>query len=186
MQVVRHLRAAGVENTFGLVDRDTKQSTANGIVTMGGAERYAVENFLLDPLLVALLIVRGKLNCSVSRPSLGLSESGTWGNIDFTDSAALQRLADAVLGAVGPPPEAPDVTLIDVHLHGGSSLHLPNWFLQEQGHSWANRLFARLPCLKGEGRDADSLMLKVIDHVVSELPDMVSAVFFASIRTLYE
>ena len=102
-EVVRGLRGAGVTNAFGLVDRDTNPSTGDGLTIIGGLERYAVENFLLDPLLVALLVVVQRLSGAVSRSTLGLSEVGAWGGIDFDDDQALQQLADSVLTAVGPP-----------------------------------------------------------------------------------
>lgn len=184
-EVVRGLRSAGVVNAFGLVDRDASVSNADGLVTIGGNERYAVENFLLDPLLIALLIVVQQPNCAVSRSSLGLSEGRTWGGLDFDDQEALQRLADAVLATVGIPLATSCETLMDIRLQGGTLLRLPSLFLEEQGHSWANRLFGALPCLNSIGRDADVLMLKVIQHVVGEKPGVVSANFFSSLLPLY-
>ena len=61
---VRILREAGADSIYGLLDRDrgNEPSEDCSVLILGAEGRYTLENYLLDPLLLAALAVRRARN----------------------------------------------------------------------------------------------------------------------------
>jgi AAA domain, putative AbiEii toxin, Type IV TA system len=174
--IVKDLRDAGLTSAFGLRDADGVgiSSNTDGVLLLGSARRYAIENFLLDPLLIAALLNLRKFHDHVTPESMGLSGTGFLGGIENLVASELQSSADAVLGRVGPPLGCTDLTCTDVELLSGNILSLPNWFLAERGHDWAERLVDRIPQLKKDYRSEQLLMINVLDLIVERQPLLIS------------
>ncbi len=184
-EVVTGLRKAGLSTAFGLRDADSVGGTSGveGVLLLGAASRYAIENFLLDPLLVAAFLNLRKFHDHVTPESMGLSGVGFLGGIEDMLPSQLQSSADAILLRVGPPSASADVTLTEVELLSGSVMSLPNWFLAERGHDWAKRLMDRIPQLK-EYRNEHLLMSAILNLVVDREPLLISKCLADTIRTL--
>jgi energy-coupling factor transporter ATP-binding protein EcfA2 len=54
VQVVRKLRDAGAVVVSGIIDRDSGNDPANGVIIL---DRYSVENYIYDPLVVACVLL---------------------------------------------------------------------------------------------------------------------------------
>jgi AAA domain, putative AbiEii toxin, Type IV TA system len=174
-EVVKGLRNAGLTSAFGLRDADAVgiASNSDGVLLLGSASRYAIENFILDPLLIAALLNLRKFHDHVTPEGMGLSGTGFLGGIENLITSELQSAADAVLYRVGPPSESPDLNRTDVELLSGSVLSLPNWFMAERGHDWAERVRERIPQLKSCGSE-QLLMVNILDLIVEREPRLIS------------
>lgn len=60
IDVVNNLYSNGNEQIYGIIDWDLNNSPTNRVLVLGHGERYAIENFLLDPLLMGILMIREK------------------------------------------------------------------------------------------------------------------------------
>jgi AAA domain, putative AbiEii toxin, Type IV TA system len=178
-EVVGSLRKSGVTNVNGLVDRDNDSADSDDVKFVGGVERYSIENFLLDPLLVALLAIRERFTGKLSRDALGISLNGTYGDLDLTDAAAIQIIVNQVLVLAGVAVE----DSAQVCLHGGTTIILPMSFLNVRGHDWYTALIEAVPEFK-RFRSEHELMLTIIDKVIADNPGVVSAALTSSFGNL--
>lgn len=69
-------------------------------------------------------------------------------------------------------------------LLGGQEVLLPKWFLEERGHDWYQRLVSTLPCLRGVGRDEAGVMLKIVQMVIADEPQLLVADAAETLRLL--
>jgi hypothetical protein len=56
-KIQKSCNEANIHNVFGIIDGDNKAKSNGNLIVLGEGERYAIENFILDPLLVGLLLV---------------------------------------------------------------------------------------------------------------------------------
>ena len=57
-EIVNKLGDIGFKEFYGIIDRDKKSKSNGNILVLGEGERYAIENFILDPLSIGLLLIR--------------------------------------------------------------------------------------------------------------------------------
>jgi AAA domain, putative AbiEii toxin, Type IV TA system len=191
-EVIKRLRSAGMTNAYGLCDGDNSVGKLpEGILSLGGSARYSIENFLLDPLLVAATIMLQSLDCvNLSEADMGLSKGGIMGGLETMNPQLLQSAADAVLRVVGAPSNQPGVTDPAPHkLVCGETLLLPGWFLREPGHQWYGRLSKSVPALHSLVKEntknrEHALMLAIIRLVVRKVPGLVSGDLLSTLNAL--
>jgi predicted ATPase len=187
--VVKALTDAGMPNVRGLVDSDGigNATSESGIVRLTDGERYSIENVLLDPLLIGVLIIRERLDCAgLSRASFGLSEQETWGGLDSSNSTQLQGIVDKVLGVLGlPEGTRSDGTKKKVTLLNETAIEIPTWFLEVRGHDWSKHLLTKLQCLN-KWKSESGLMSAIARTVVADAPELLPKAVLDSIQSLCE
>jgi hypothetical protein len=147
---------------FGLVDWDGKRKPTARILVFGEGERYAIENAILDPLMVGAYLIMKHV------PIEGLSiEAHQLGDLD---DVGKQALADAVQGAT---PHNGNTTSerIQVSYVGGFQLDVRKAYLERNGHDLEQALrtaFAPLEITAQGG--AGRLMKMVVRQVIPRLP----------------
>ena len=133
----------------GVIDFDNYNISTDRVFVLGEGRRYAVENYLLDPLFVVLALVRaGKVS---------FAEFGLVGSLSmYTDASELsegdcQVLVDGFFSKVG-------IVLTDmqaVELENGYKLLYPSEFLRLKGHDYEALIRIKIPQLgavvKGQG-----------------------------------
>jgi predicted ATPase len=185
--IVASLREAGIPNVKGLIDSDEIGGLAEdkGVVRLTAGERHSIENVILDPLLIGILIIRERLDCAgLSRQAFGLSDQLVLGGLDISDSAALQKIVDLVLETVGVPDDVADGgKRRKVILLNESTIELPEWFLAVRGHCWSKHLLAKLNCLK-QWRTEAGLTNAVARIVIADVPELLTKEALISIQHL--
>ena len=158
--LVKQMKEAGNRSVRGLVDWDNDPSNVSdeGIYVLGEGTHYTIENILLDPLLVAgLLIYRGKL------PGYDLSVA----SLQSMPSAQLQELADAVCPDFGGDPTA----TYNAEYFGGMSVTLPEAVRSMNGHELEEMWFQSLPALREfSGKGRGRLGLHIAKFVIGNVP----------------
>jgi predicted ATPase len=163
IDIVKKLTAAGAEPVYGIIDHDlaNKPGTIKFIEVLGDGKRYAIENYLLDPIFVALALI--KIN------KMRFADFGIYGEQSYVrglslTEAEVQAIVDHVLGKLaltgGPTTQA--------RLINGYTITYPNAFLYFHGHKYETNLVREFPQLlalsKGHGDDAlKKEMLPVIN-----------------------
>jgi ABC-type Mn2+/Zn2+ transport system ATPase subunit len=165
-RIVDSLVKHGNESVFGLIDWDKKNQPKDRIVVLAHEKRYAIENCLLDPLLVAALVV---LECPKFHAEIGLKELGNRTNFYNMTAEHYQTFVNNVQTKVLGSNSQPDSIL--VKYKGGFSLNISQEYLQSQGHNLEEKVKTAYPCLKRFNNTG--LMLHVAEVILSECPNFI-------------
>ncbi|WAC90693.1 ATP-binding protein [Mycobacterium sp. Aquia_213] len=176
-EMVERLRSNGVK-IFGIVDRDaggSEQDLPEGVVF--APHRYALENIILDPVAVGLLLVREQI----------ASASEIFGSdIPYfkSDPAHAQRACDYVSQKAYEQIPYIRQKLLDptasrtVTYEGGASVAVPCFVLDQKGHDWEEWLLTAFPGLR---RFKTKLKHAVIDHIYVDMPEWIPS----DVRSLF-
>jgi len=179
--VVNQLVAGGNRTTLGVIDWDLSNSKSGAVFVLGEGERYSIENFLLDPTLLALLLLREKF---LPPERLGLPQNHRYTDMMALTQNSFQGLVDHVVADVIAAGALP-VTgpAIDLEYVGGLKLSAPEWFLRMQGHSLEQCFKQAYPQLQRYRNEPD-LKAAIITKVVDDFPQLIPATIVSLFRSL--
>ncbi|MFC4929227.1 AAA family ATPase [Massilia sp. GCM10023247] len=165
--IVEKLRASGSDLVFGVIDFDCSNRSTDAVFVLGDGARYAIENYLLDPLFVALTLIRYGRK--------GFNDFGVIGKGAYTDAGNLsqlecQTIIDNFVSLLG----APSDEILKVSLENGFAINYPKSILLLQGHEYEAKVrsaFVELNSIsKGQG---DSALKLGVLQVVGEFPQFL-------------
>lgn len=175
-QTVERLAELGNSSIFGIVDWDGEAVTTDRIKVVAGGERNGIENVLLDPLLVALLLMKER------RLPDGLQDIDRFAGAPSLSPLELQRLIDAIQLVLFP--DATD--RVEVTYIGGAKGYVFKEYLEADDHGLEEALCTKFDGLKQwhpRGKGRGTLVKTVVEHVLSEhtcfCPVALPAVFEA-------
>ncbi|WP_292419315.1 AAA family ATPase [Mesorhizobium sp.] len=171
---VERLAELGNSSIFGIIDWDGGAVSTDRIKVVAGGERNGIENVLLDPLLVALLLMKER------RLPDGLHDIDRFTGAQSLALLDLQRLIDAI--QIPLFPEA--LERVEVEYTGGAKCYVLRAYLEADDHTLEAALAEKFPTLnKWKSRGRGELVKAMIEHVLSEhthfCPMGLSAVFEA-------
>jgi predicted ATPase len=165
INLVTALRAKGNTAVLGVVDRDNRRGAPEHIDFM--AERYSIENFLLDPLLLGAFLIRERVRSS---DQLGLPAGVRHFEITETNS---QALIDAVEDAIWSGSNGDEPSQLtgrgQVSYAGGFEAHVSERHFSTPGHS----LEAHIKDIFKELNAYRDLQLEVCKTIVVDSPQLV-------------
>ena len=153
--LVTSLRESG-NGVLGILDRDDRGGAPEGIAFTG--RRYSIENLILDPVAVAILLLR---DGTVPATDM-VGEDITHFRLGQTHA---QAAADYVTSRTKEPGD--DETLVTVAYLGGGSVAVPRFVFDMKGHDWEKRLMDEFLPLRKYGK---YLMLNVVQRVIRDCP----------------
>ncbi|MCA0405310.1 MAG: ATP-binding protein [Proteobacteria bacterium] len=173
-QTVQRLAELGNSSIFGIVDWDGEAISTDRIKVVAGGERNGIENVMLDPLLVALLLMKER------RLPEELKDISRFAGAPSLRPHELQRLIDAIQLVVFP--DATD--RVEVSYLCGAKGNVFREYLEADDHALEAALAEKFPALnKWKKRGRGELVKAVIEHVLSEhmhfCPAALPAVFEA-------
>lgn len=168
----------GNESVFGLIDWDKKNQPKNRIVVLAHNRRYAIENCLLDPLLVA---ATGIHESKEFRAEIGLKESECYTNLHNMTAERYQTFVDYVQTKVLGIKQETD--LVSVKYRGGFSLDISQEYLQFQGHDLEYKVKTAFPFFK-RFNNTGSLLSHITDIILSDYPDFIPMELEECLNTL--
>lgn len=179
--VVNRLYGGGNQTVYGIIDWDLTHTGNERVKVLGRDLRYSIENYILDPILVAAFLLREKF---VARSDLAMSDSSTYLDLARSSNPELQKIAQFVLDKLKPHVATPlDGTQVSCSLFGGGQIELPVWFLRAQGHQLEAALKSAFPPL-GRFTKENELKKAVVTKVVDDLPGLISIDFVALFRSI--
>lgn len=177
-EITALMRGYGNNFIWGIIDWDRKSEMpeCKFVSILGWEQRYSIENYLFDPLLVAALLLREKY---ISREELGLSADETYINFKNFGSEKLQVIADIILEKLHPSLTDKEALAIDgfaeVTLLNNLKINLPNWFLLHQGHKLEEAYIKSFDELKTSKKNKEELLkLEIINKVIDDIPELIS------------
>jgi len=141
---VNKLQESGlVRIVQGLIDADSGNIVSDGVYKI---DRYSIENYLIDPILVYAALIDKEKNQLIDGLKLSVGEEY---KLKSLPNETLQKVADSIISMVEPElhkyfPEF-DVTReterIEVEFIGGAKLLYPKWLLNRRGKTILNEIY---------------------------------------------
>lgn len=161
VDLVRQLRDRGNVAVWGLVDRDAQVSEPHEYVFFDKT-RYSIENVILDPLSIGLLLLQ-EMNPVIAGQMSPVDYLG------FDISSHGQQLVDVVVAVVAKPDD--DLTSVSVPYGDGVVLHVPFFWINMRGHDLEeDRILAAFPPLR---EHRSRLMDRIVDRVWGARPGCI-------------
>ena len=167
INIVDKLRIAGNDLVWGIIDSDEGKVSRDTILVLGAGRRYAIENYLLDPLYVVLALIRyGK----ATYLDFGVSTQISYPDAAYLTESECQILIDNFLTAL-------EITLNDlvpVTLENGYQLNYPQAFLLHHGHNYETLVKSKFTELGAISRGQGDSALKIgLAEVIAEFPQFL-------------
>ena len=156
--IVSELRKGGNRSVRGVIDWDGVNTSADGVHVVGEGTHYAIENILLDPLLVAALLIIRSEHPTYKHSFVTLQKMG---------DAELQKLADELCPSVPDQGAKTRIQYID-----GRSINVPTSLLTMNGHGLEEIWKNAHPSLRYfHGGLKGTLPQAVVQHVIGQLSE---------------
>jgi energy-coupling factor transporter ATP-binding protein EcfA2 len=174
--LVVQLTSGGNKTVVGAIDWDTRNTSTPTIFVLGENERYSIENFILDPVLLGLLLLRERM---LTAESIGLSKETRYTDAAKLGIEQLQAIANTIVANFSKPKDLIDLNsddLIFFKYANGHQVTVPRWFSLIQGHALEQRMKEAFPALLRYRNEAD-LKLAVIQRVLDDFPLFIPIAF---------
>ena len=182
-KVVNELSGADNKTIYGIIDWDGKNGGSDRIKVLGNKKRYAIDNYLIDPLALTLLYLdepneREKIGFDKHDSIVGFSKKTAVERQQYIDNV-ISLLEDNV-----PEVEKSDKTVVDYTVLNGSVYHVPSWFMKIKGHDLVGYLRLSAPFLNKYKDNA--LFKKVIETCYNNYPELIPMDIVDTMRELQE
>ena len=180
LKLVTTLVAAGNLSVFGLVDWDKKHKAEARISVLAEGTRDGLENVMLDPLVVAALVLRTP---SADRARVGVLEGVSYLEFLGWSPEKLQAVVDQVQSVVLGADSGKDT--LDCRYVGGFALKLRETYVKMDDHALEARVLAAFPQFKAYSKDrAGALMLHIAETVMADQPDFIPTELYDTFQKL--
>ena len=182
-KVVNDLSGANNKTVYGIIDWDGKNGGSDRIKVLGNKRRYAIDNYLIDPLALTLLY----LEEPNEREKIGFDRHDSIVGFSRKTSAERQQYIDNVISILEvnvPDPMKSDKTSVDYTVLDGSVYHVPSWFMKTKGHDLVDYLKSSAPFLN-KYKDG-VLFKKVIETCYNNYPELIPVDIVDTMRELQE
>ncbi len=164
--IVRKLNSMDSSLARGIIDWDTQNKESKNVYVLGGGVRYALDNYILDPLFLGITLARSPH--TISFQDLGANVGKTFREIEMMKEDEAQNIVDKVLLIMGIENQK-DATST---LENGWSLKYPTYFFEMNGHDWQKMIFSKFTKLETvtQGKSGDNKLKRPVVGVIEELP----------------
>ena len=140
---VNKLQESGLVNIVkGLIDADSGNAISDGVYKIN---RYSIENYLADPILVYAALIDKEKNPPIEGIQLSIGEEYKLKSLSNED---LQKVADNIISTVEPELKKyfPDfdqkeAERVEIEFIGGAKLFYPKWLFNRRGKTILNEVY---------------------------------------------
>lgn len=130
----------------GLIDADSGNEVSDGLHKI---DRYSIENYLTDPILVYAALIDKERNPLIEDLKLSVGEEY---KLKSLPNETLQKVADLIISMAEPElikyfPDFDSNTeteRIEINFIGGAKLYYPKWLINRRGKTILNELYNNL------------------------------------------
>lgn len=181
--ITQTMRNHGNSSCFGIIDWDLKnQETEEGILVNAFSQQYSIENCLLNPLFIGLLILGLKTGSQDEINHRYIS-------LDYNSAECLQEIHDWILNKISNQfkNQNQNQNQISIQLINGVTIYTPKWFTHHQGHELESKILKQIPELnKVKQNKEEKLKMEIINKIFDDFPVLVPTYFkdtFSKIQT---
>lgn len=170
------MRNSGNKSCFGLIDWDKCNKEGNGIYVNAFNEQYSIENCLLNPLFIALLLTLKEIH---PFENFGISLR----TFDPNSQSTIDQLVNQLLDLIN----FNDSDVLDISLTNGKITKIPRTYLHYQGHDLEDQILSKVPALKSlkKGNEpAKRIKLAIIQTVFRNYPELIPRSFINVFRKI--
>lgn len=171
IEIVKALHDRGNDLVYGIIDYDNHNSDEDKIFVLGDGNRYAIDNYVLDPIYVALLLIREKIETFED-----VESNIKFSHLHNATDTILQGIINSLCSKLGF--NADDEITYDVI--GGKTFNVKKEYFTIQGHELEEKIMNRWPQLNSvkRGRKEENVFKDfLIENVISEYPEFLSVDF---------
>lgn len=176
ISIVEHLSKNGNTSVYGIIDWDSKNKSDNQILVLGEGERYSIENFLLDPLLIGIYLIREN---KIKLEDFGITTIYNYSKLSELKIFEAQLIIDYVLKTLGFKLEK----VVHYEVYNNWILKIDKEFCNYQGHNLEILYKEKFPSLKSHIRE-DSLKKDIIGKVINDFPMYTPKSIFDLIKNI--
>lgn len=168
--IVNALRGYGNDLVYGIKDFDTTNHSNSYVLVLGENQRYAIDNYVFDPIYVAFLLVRERI---LKTETLGLPAL-SYVQLSQLDDAGVQTMIDYVIKSLG----FDTGNSVTYTVQSGKQFKATQEYFLFRGHDLEDRIKdTRKPLWKiAQGGD-NVLKNHVLDTVWTDYPGFISTDF---------
>jgi hypothetical protein len=172
INITNILRQSGNKFVWGIIDWDGKNQNSPYVKVLGNGNRYSIENYLFDPILLAALLLHERF---ISREDLDLKNNETYTDFKNLSQDQLQVISDFVIHKVSLNIHSINTTTSKVKLLNGLDIDIPVWYLHHQGHQLEEMILKSFPGLNGIKNGKEELLkLEIINKIIDDIPELIS------------
>lgn len=175
--IVNSLRRHGNDLVYGVIDYDNHNQGNQYICVLGGGKRYAIDNYIFDPIYVAILLIKKHI---VTSEDMGIERSVSFTQLHTVTHDETQIMIDYVVSSLGF--DNANKTSFNVLIPDTFDV-ASEWFTI-QGHDLESKILQKWPQLNGikHGHGDDYLKNYVLENVILEFPQFIAQ----EIKELFE
>jgi ABC-type uncharacterized transport system ATPase component len=175
-KIVKLLRDAGNNFVWGIIDWDLKNQSANFVEVLGNGNRYNIESYLFDPILISALLLREKI---ISREDLDLSNNQTYSDFKYFSQVQLQKISDFSVNKISSQVKSDDKSMVKTKLLNEIEIEISRWYLHFQGHELEEMFLTVFPKLEDiRKRKEELLKIAIIEKIIDDMPGLISIDLF--------
>lgn len=183
-KVVNDLTKADNKTIFGIIDWDHKNGDSDRIKILGGSKRYAIDNYILDPLTLVLLY----LEESHERTKIGFEASDSIVRFSKKTHDEKQSYINNVVKTIEakiPEHSKEKNDLIEYTILCGEKFSIPQWFMENCGHDLNEWIRAAIPFL-GKYKTDKTLYKKIVETCYGNYPEIIPMDIVDTLKIIQE
>lgn len=172
INITEVLRCAGNNFVWGIIDWDLINISNEYIKVLGNGNRYSIESYLFDPILVTALLLREKL---CSKEDLGLCGKENYTDFVNMSKEKLQIVSNKYTDIIASIIKPTNFKVSRSILINKVEIDIPLWYLHLQGHDLEANILKAFPGLNSikKGKE-ETLKLEIINKVIDDYPELIS------------
>ena len=168
--IVSALRGFGNDLVYGIKDFDNRHHSSAYVLVLGENTRYAIDNYVFDPIYVAFLLVREGV---LKTEDVGL-RSLKYVQLNQLDDAGIQAMIDYVINKLG----LVSTNRVKYKVQSGKEFDSTSDYFMFRGHDLEDKIKTTWPQLNLLARSGDNTLKNyVLDHVWRDYPEYISQDF---------
>ncbi|SDX56451.1 AAA family ATPase [Hymenobacter psychrophilus] len=169
IDIVERLTSFGNKFVFGIIDWDIKNNPQGHILVLGHSERYSLENYIFDPILLCALLLSERL---IERADLGLTNNETYSEFRNLSNPQLQLMSDFIINKVSDGFDITKSSMKKVIYGNNSEISIPEWYLENQGHNLEAIIKNKFPQLNKFNKE-EGLKKEIINKIIDDIPEFI-------------
>ena len=170
-EIVIALRRFGNDLVYGIQDFDNKNHDSQYVFVLGGENRYAIDNYIFDPIYVAFLLIRENI---IKTEDMGLPPF-TYIELAKLSDEQIQSSINYVTKAL----QLSSTDELEYKTQEGKIYKISKDYCFIQGHSLESKIINQWPQLNAIAKGGGDNKLKnhLLDTVCKDYPDFISMDF---------
>lgn len=168
--IVNSLRKGGNKTVYGIIDYDNNNYGNDGIFVLGDRMRYSVENYLFDPILLAIFLLHENFS---ETKDIGFSSNDNILQISSIDDVQMQSILDKIVKLIC---DKNNLSLsenetVAYELINGRRFSLPKLFYEINGHKLEKYIVNTFPRMRQYGKDMISIKRSIVEKGIRLFPE---------------